>query len=185
MSKYNDEERRQWVQNDEGLYDAQRMSGLNVREFVRQNRTFIDSVIETVMSGRKPAHYLKYDRGLSGFVDDVPEDMLKRVLQVIKQRNSSGVGIRTTETAELYRLAVLGTARRPKAGHHDGSPEADAWFSVIPSRGLMSGLLKAMEEEGLIEFIGRWGYFWIVPVGYPRKSSEVVPWRNTDLDRWW
>ena len=64
---HNDEERRQWVDNDEGLYDSFRSSRLGMREFVRQNREFLDSVIETVTSGRKPAHYLKYDRGLSDF----------------------------------------------------------------------------------------------------------------------
>jgi len=67
MRRPNDEERRQWIENDEGLYDTQRASGLSMREFIRQNREFLDSVIETVTSGRKPAHYLKYDRGLSDF----------------------------------------------------------------------------------------------------------------------
>ena len=64
---HNDEERRQWVENDEGLYDSYRMSRLNMRQFIRQNRAFIDSVIDTVTSGNKPAHYLKYDPSLSGF----------------------------------------------------------------------------------------------------------------------
>ena len=60
--KITDEERRQWVLNDEGLYDLQRRSGLSVREFIRRgdNRVLIDRVISAVTSGAKPAHYLKY-----------------------------------------------------------------------------------------------------------------------------
>ena len=61
--RINDEERRQWVLNDEGLYNEQQRSGLSMRAFIKQHRVFIDEIIENVVSGRKPAHYLVYDRG--------------------------------------------------------------------------------------------------------------------------
>lgn len=63
MSKINDEDRRQWVLNDEGLYNLYRASGRSVREFVRQNRPEIDAVIDNIVSGQKPAHYLVYGGG--------------------------------------------------------------------------------------------------------------------------
>jgi len=58
----NDTERRQWVDNDEGLYDmAKSYRGKGgVRQFIRENRAFIDECIENVTSSKKPAHYLKY-----------------------------------------------------------------------------------------------------------------------------
>mgnify|MGYP001567339732 CR=1 FL=1 len=61
-SKHNDEERRQWIDNDEGLYCMQRASGYPVRTWIKENRALIDEVIDNVTSGRKPAHYLKYGR---------------------------------------------------------------------------------------------------------------------------
>jgi hypothetical protein len=60
MSKHNDEERRQWVDNDEGLYNMQRSSLLSKREWIRQHRDLIDRVIDNVTGGQKPAHYLAY-----------------------------------------------------------------------------------------------------------------------------
>ena len=60
MSKRNDDDRRLWVLNDEGLYNMHRAEGGSVREFVRKNRAKIDAVIDNVASGRKPAHYLTY-----------------------------------------------------------------------------------------------------------------------------
>lgn len=60
----NDEERRLWVENDEGLYcywrAAKREERISQREWIRKNRTFIDSVINNVTKGKKPAHYLRY-----------------------------------------------------------------------------------------------------------------------------
>lgn len=56
----NDEERRLWVLNDEGLYLWHRRSGLSMREFIRQNRAELDEVIGNVTSGRRPGHYLAY-----------------------------------------------------------------------------------------------------------------------------
>lgn len=54
----NDQERAQWVDNDEGLY---RLKGrMSMRKFIRENRALIDEVIERVTKGSKPAHYLAY-----------------------------------------------------------------------------------------------------------------------------
>lgn len=44
----NDEDRRQWILNEEGLYNWQRSSGLSLTAFVRENRTDIDRVIREV-----------------------------------------------------------------------------------------------------------------------------------------
>jgi hypothetical protein len=56
----NDDDRRQWVDNDEGLYDMYRRSRLSMREFIRQNRKLIDEVAGKVVSGDQRPHYLKY-----------------------------------------------------------------------------------------------------------------------------
>lgn len=57
----NDEERRQWVLNDEGLYLWWKQSRIgSIREFIRQNRKEIDEAINNVTSGRKRQHYLRY-----------------------------------------------------------------------------------------------------------------------------
>lgn len=58
--RHNDAERQQWIDNDEGLYNWKRSTGLSMREFIRQNRAEIDRVIDNVTSNRKPAHYLAY-----------------------------------------------------------------------------------------------------------------------------
>jgi hypothetical protein len=60
MSKHNDEERRQWILNDEGLYNWQRGSRLSMTRFIRENRKEIDEAIDNVLENRKPAHYLAY-----------------------------------------------------------------------------------------------------------------------------
>lgn len=59
-NRINDEERRVWIENDEGLYYLQRRSGLSMRQFIRKNRAVIDEVIVAVRDGKKPAHYLVY-----------------------------------------------------------------------------------------------------------------------------
>jgi hypothetical protein len=58
--RYNDDDRAEWIENDEGLYDWWKSSRLSKREFIRQNRTEIDAAIRNVTGGDKPAHYLKY-----------------------------------------------------------------------------------------------------------------------------
>jgi hypothetical protein len=59
-SKHNDDERAEWIDNDEGLYDWWRESRQSKRAFIRENRAEIDAAIDNVTSGDKPAHYLKY-----------------------------------------------------------------------------------------------------------------------------
>jgi len=56
----NDEDRRQWIENDEGLYNWKRSTRLPMRQFIRENRAEIDACIRNVRDGRKPAHYLAY-----------------------------------------------------------------------------------------------------------------------------
>lgn len=56
----NDEDRRLWVLNDEGLYNLMRDSRLGTREFIRQNRKLIDEVIVNVRDGHRRQHYLVY-----------------------------------------------------------------------------------------------------------------------------
>lgn len=58
--RLNDAERKDWINNDEGLYNQQKSSGLSMREFIRQNRAELDAAITNVRDGRKPAHYLAY-----------------------------------------------------------------------------------------------------------------------------
>ena len=60
MKKRNDEERSQWIDNDEGLYNWWQDSRRCKRQFIRENREAIDQVIDNVVSGKKPAHYLAY-----------------------------------------------------------------------------------------------------------------------------
>lgn len=56
----NDDDRAQWIDNDEGLYDLWRASGLSKREFIRRNRPMLTEAITNVLDNKKPAHYLKY-----------------------------------------------------------------------------------------------------------------------------
>lgn len=56
----NDNDRAQWIDNDEGLYCWWRSSRLSKREFIRQNRAEITAAIRHVLDGSKPAHYLRY-----------------------------------------------------------------------------------------------------------------------------
>ena len=59
-SKRNDGDRDDWVQNDEGLYNWWKGSGLSRRAFIRANREEIDKAIDAVEDGSKPAHHLAY-----------------------------------------------------------------------------------------------------------------------------
>jgi hypothetical protein len=54
----NDNDRSQWIDNDEGLYIWWRGSGLSKFKFIRKNRALITEAIENVTSGRKMSHYL-------------------------------------------------------------------------------------------------------------------------------
>lgn len=48
----NDDERRQWVENDEELYTRWRRSGVGLYTWTRTHREEIDEVIEIVMGRR-------------------------------------------------------------------------------------------------------------------------------------
>lgn len=52
----NDEERRQWVLNDEGLYNWYISSRMGLYKFIRENRDEIDRIINQVLNP-KPRMY--------------------------------------------------------------------------------------------------------------------------------
>ena len=56
----NDNERKQWVQNDDGLYNDWRASRLPLTVYVRAHREWLDTVIQKVITGNRPAHFLAY-----------------------------------------------------------------------------------------------------------------------------
>lgn len=45
----NDNDREEWIDNDEGLYSWYRSSRKSMREFIRNNRTDIDAHIKAVL----------------------------------------------------------------------------------------------------------------------------------------
>ena len=57
----NNQEREQWIDNDEGLYDWWKSSRQSKRDFIQANRAEIDAAINNVLGGTKPASYLKYE----------------------------------------------------------------------------------------------------------------------------
>lgn len=60
QQRNNDDDRRLWVLNDEGLYCQWQQSGKPLRSWIRENRDFIDECSGNVTSGKKPAHYMRY-----------------------------------------------------------------------------------------------------------------------------
>jgi hypothetical protein len=56
----NDEARRQWVLNDEGLYLLWRHSKRAIKYWIQENREQIDEIIDNIESGKKKQHYLVY-----------------------------------------------------------------------------------------------------------------------------
>lgn len=54
------EEKKLWILNDEGLYNAWQRSGLSMDAFIKKMGSEVEEVIENVTSGAKPAHYLAY-----------------------------------------------------------------------------------------------------------------------------
>ena len=56
----NNQDRKDWINNDEGLYDWWRSSQMSMTAFIAEHKTEIDEVINNVLSGKKQAHYLKY-----------------------------------------------------------------------------------------------------------------------------
>ena len=59
----NDQDRAQWIDNDEGLYNWWRSSRMPKAKFIRENRDELTRCIENVTSGRRNAHYLAYNDG--------------------------------------------------------------------------------------------------------------------------
>jgi hypothetical protein len=62
QARHNDEERRLWVLNDEGLYSywPSERPRIGLKRWIKENRSMIDECIDMVISGDKPAHYLRY-----------------------------------------------------------------------------------------------------------------------------
>ena len=56
------DDRKQWVDNDEGLYLMWKASGLSKDAFVRDHKVDVNTVINKVLSGEEQAHYLAYPR---------------------------------------------------------------------------------------------------------------------------
>lgn len=58
----NDEDRKQWVSNDEGLYSLWQASGKPLTTWlkVKVNRQVVDEVAENVRTGKRRQHYLAY-----------------------------------------------------------------------------------------------------------------------------
>jgi hypothetical protein len=57
----NNRERQMWIDNDEGLYNWWRESGLSMSAFIKENREEIDAAINSVLN-RKPAETTWRDR---------------------------------------------------------------------------------------------------------------------------
>jgi hypothetical protein len=49
-NRLNDHEREQWINNDEGLYDWWQRSRCSMRQFIRENREELDSLILAALS---------------------------------------------------------------------------------------------------------------------------------------
>ena len=60
--RLNDKEREDWINSDEGLYNRWKQSRIGITAFIRANRAEIDTVINNVVNGVKPAHYLAYGK---------------------------------------------------------------------------------------------------------------------------
>lgn len=63
-TRLNDEDRRQWVENDEGLYlwcrDWMSQTKRSKRQFIREHRDELDACILAVIDGTKKPHFLVY-----------------------------------------------------------------------------------------------------------------------------
>ena len=55
-----DEEREDWVGNDEGLYDAWQRSRMTMKQYIEANRERIDWVARLVTTGERRQHFTKY-----------------------------------------------------------------------------------------------------------------------------
>lgn len=63
-ARLNDEERREWVENEEGLqgicHAEMRMYRISKKEWIKRNRKLIDQVAGEVRGREKREHYLMY-----------------------------------------------------------------------------------------------------------------------------
>jgi len=58
----NDNDRWDWIQSDEGLYDMFRFSRKSKKAFLKENRGLLDEIIIGCRNGDIPPHYLKYGK---------------------------------------------------------------------------------------------------------------------------
>lgn len=56
----NDNDREEFVDNDEGLYNLWRCSGRGITRWVRENRQLIDEYMGRISNGQESAHYGAY-----------------------------------------------------------------------------------------------------------------------------
>ena len=96
----NDEKRRLWVLNDEGLYNWWQSENIGITRFIRQNRAKIDEVIDKVESGTKPAHYL----AISSMGDNMSQK-IKVYVALVNHRHGTDVFCGSTEAEQLFKLA--------------------------------------------------------------------------------
>jgi hypothetical protein len=61
-----DEERREWVRNDEGLYRSWKRSRMGLYRFVKENRDVIDSILKARGVDVSPARLKKRSSGMVG-----------------------------------------------------------------------------------------------------------------------
>jgi hypothetical protein len=58
-----DDDRRDWINSDEALYNWQRRSGLSMREFIKQNRSELTAMIDRALNGGKSPEQIAYSPG--------------------------------------------------------------------------------------------------------------------------
>jgi len=52
--KLNNDDRRQWIDNDEGLYNWYRSSRLSMTKFIKENKEELDAAINRVLNAPPP-----------------------------------------------------------------------------------------------------------------------------------
>jgi len=53
-NKLNNDDRRQWIDNDEGLYNWYRSSRLSMTKFIKENKEELDAAINRVLNAPPP-----------------------------------------------------------------------------------------------------------------------------------
>lgn len=56
----NDQDRGEWINNDEGLYLLWKRSRKSKKTFIKENRGLLDEIIIGCRNGDIPVHYLVY-----------------------------------------------------------------------------------------------------------------------------